>query len=53
MVQRAKRRSYGGSGRLLVSALVEFLFSVLIAPIMAVVHSVFIIGLMFGRCVTW
>ena len=53
MVQRAKRRSYGGSGRLLISALVEFLFSVLIAPIMAVVHSVFIIGLMFGRCVTW
>ncbi len=53
MVQRTKRRSYGGSGRLMISALVEFVFSVLIAPIMAVVHSIFIIGLMFGRCVTW
>ena len=53
MSQRTKRRSYGGSLRLLTSALVEFVFSVLIAPILAVVHSIFIIGLMFGRCVTW
>ena len=53
LLQTGKRRAYGGSGRLLVSALAEFLFAVAIAPIVAMAHSIFIIGLLFGRRITW
>ncbi|MGB5834062.1 MAG: glucans biosynthesis glucosyltransferase MdoH [Thiohalocapsa sp.] len=47
------RQRYGGAPRLLIGSLAEVAFSMLIAPIMAVAHSVFIGGLFFGRAVVW
>jgi membrane glycosyltransferase len=47
------RRRFGGSPRLLLSSAAEVLFSMLMAPIMAIAHTVFIGGLFFGRAVVW
>ncbi|MGB5736377.1 MAG: glucans biosynthesis glucosyltransferase MdoH, partial [Thiohalocapsa sp.] len=47
------RRRFGGTPRLLVGSVAEVLFSMLMAPIMAIAHSVFIGGLFFGRAVVW
>ncbi len=46
-------RAYGGSARFLVSALLEFLVSMLMAPIVAVYVAVFLGGLCFGQRVLW
>lgn len=46
-------RNYGGSLRFGLSALIEILASMLMAPIIAIYVSVFLLGLPFGRCVTW
>ena len=50
---RGAVRSYGGPLRFGFSAIVEILASMLMAPIIAVYVSVFLLGLPFGRCVTW
>ncbi len=50
---RGAVRSYGGPFRFGFSALVEVVASMLMAPIIAVYVSVFLLGLPFGRCVTW
>jgi len=47
------RRRFGGSARLLTGSVTEVLFSTLLAPIMAIAHSVFIAGLVLGRAVVW
>jgi len=47
------RRQYGGAMPLLASSIAEVLFSALIAPIMAIAHTRFIGGLVFGRAVFW
>jgi membrane glycosyltransferase len=47
------RRRFGGSLRLLAGSVTEVLFSMLLAPIMAIAHSVFMGGLVFGRAVVW
>ena len=47
------RARFGGGVRLLVSALGDMAFSVLMAPILAVGHAVFIAGLFFGRAAVW
>lgn len=46
-------RAYGGAPRFLASALIELLASMLMAPIVAVYVSVFLVGLCFGRTVLW
>ncbi|MNV03185.1 Glucans biosynthesis glucosyltransferase H [compost metagenome] len=46
-------RRYGGPLRFGLSAVIEILASMLMAPIIAVYVSVFLLGLPFGRCVTW
>lgn len=46
-------RSYGGPLRFGLSAVIELLASMIMAPIVAVYVSVFLIGLLFGRSVTW
>lgn len=46
-------RRYGGPLRFGLSAIIEILASMLMAPIIAVYVSVFLLGLPFGRCVTW
>lgn len=47
------RQRFGGAARLLLGSLAEVLFSMLIGPIMAIAHSVFIGGLCFGRAIVW
>lgn len=46
-------RSYGGPLRFGLSAVIELQASMIMAPIVAVYVSVFLIGLLFGRSVTW
>lgn len=46
-------RRYGGGLRFGFSACIEILASMLMAPIIAVYISTFLLGLPFGRCVTW
>lgn len=47
------RRDYGGTARVLVSAVLELVFSVLMAPIAAVSITLFMLGLPFGRQIGW
>jgi membrane glycosyltransferase len=47
------RVRFGGGPRLLLSALGDMAFSVLMAPILAVAHAFFIGGLFFGRAAVW
>ncbi|TNM61742.1 glucans biosynthesis glucosyltransferase MdoH [Aliirhizobium smilacinae] len=50
---RGAVRSYGGPLRFGLSAIIEILASMLMAPIIAVYVSVFLLGLPFGRCMAW
>lgn len=45
--------SYGGAGRFALGALIETLFSMLLAPVVAFRVTLFLIGLLFGRSVIW
>jgi len=47
------RDEYGGTGRVLISALMELVFSVLMAPIVAVSITLFMLGLPLGRQIGW
>jgi membrane glycosyltransferase len=48
------RRAYGGAPRIIGSTVPELLFSLLISPVVAVVESLFIFGMvLFGRTVVW
>jgi len=49
----AGRQRFGGAPRLLLGSIAEVIFSMLMAPIMAIAHSIFIAGLCFGRAVVW
>ena len=50
----AKRRAiYGGAGPVMVSGLLETVFSLFLGPIMAVSQTIFIIGLISGRTISW
>jgi membrane glycosyltransferase len=53
VLARPRRREFGPPGRFLAGVGVEVVFSVLLAPIMAVAHTVFIAGLAFGRTIGW
>ena len=53
MLSAAKRRRYGGALRTLAGTAVEMTFGALLAPIVAVAQTVFVIGLMFGKKVAW
>ena len=47
------RKSYGGGFAVMTSAAVEILFSMLLAPIMAVAETIFLAGLPFGKARGW
>ncbi|MEA3639668.1 MAG: glucans biosynthesis glucosyltransferase MdoH [Lamprobacter sp.] len=51
--RRAGRQRFGGGMWLILGSLTEVLFSTLLAPIMAIAHSLFLFGLVFGRAVVW
>ncbi len=53
LLSPAGRRRYGGSIRLVGSSVAEAAFSMLLAPIMAIAHCVFMTGLLFGRAMIW
>ncbi|USZ51040.1 glucans biosynthesis glucosyltransferase MdoH [Halomonas sp. DN3] len=46
-------QAYGGRARLVASMLLETLFAMLIAPLMMVFHSRFVIQVLSGRTVAW
>ncbi len=48
-----KRAAFGGSLKLIASTLVETVFAILIAPLMMVFHSYFVICVFLGRKVRW
>jgi len=53
MARGPLRRAYGGTARIVAGVFLEFVFSVLIAPISAVAVTLFMLGLPFGRRVGW
>lgn len=53
MLSAEKRRRYGGGIRMLAGTVVEMTFGALLAPIVAVAQTVFVIGLFFGKKVAW
>jgi len=53
MSKRSLRRGFGGIHRLVPSLLVEQIFSMLLAPVMMVYHSVFVVTTLAGKTVTW
>lgn len=53
LLQARARASYGGGIRLLAGALVEFIFSSLLAPVISLAETIFMIGLCFGRRILW
>jgi membrane glycosyltransferase len=53
LVGSRRRREFGPPGRFLAGVAIEFVFSMVLAPIMAVAHTVFIAGLAFGRTIGW
>ncbi|MGZ5671361.1 MAG: glucans biosynthesis glucosyltransferase MdoH [Burkholderiales bacterium] len=53
LAHRDSRRAYGGTLRIAASAVLEFVLSVLIAPVCAVAVTFFLLGLPFGRRVSW
>lgn len=50
---RRRRRSFGGTWRLVGSALVEILFATLLAPVLMVQQSMAVVGTLLGRSVGW
>ncbi|MEO1000758.1 MAG: glucans biosynthesis glucosyltransferase MdoH, partial [Pseudomonadota bacterium] len=46
-------RRYGGTARFLASGITETFFSMMLAPAVALRVTLFLIGLLFGRSVTW
>ncbi len=48
-----RRRRYGGGFRVVAGALLELLFSFLMSPVMALAHTIFIVGMLFGRTISW
>lgn len=48
-----RRRAYGGAGALALSALAELGFSVLLAPILMLLHTGFLANILAGRAVGW
>ncbi|PZQ65325.1 MAG: hypothetical protein DI563_25735 [Variovorax paradoxus] len=53
LLRTASRRAWGGVPRIVGSALLEFAFWLLTAPVMAVAVAAFLLGLPFGRRVGW
>ena len=50
----ARRRiGYGGGPRVVLGFLAELVFSTLMAPVVALSLSVFVVGLFFGRSINW
>jgi len=53
LIQKSERRRYGGTLRILIGAVLEFVSMTLLAPTVALAETLFMIGLPFGRAVIW
>jgi membrane glycosyltransferase len=53
LAARDQPRDYGGRKRLALSFLIEFAFAVIIAPIMMVFHTCFVVSTLSGVDITW
>ncbi|MCB9946302.1 MAG: glucans biosynthesis glucosyltransferase MdoH [Rhodospirillaceae bacterium] len=53
LCDRRRRQAYGGAGALIGGAAAQLLFGVLLGPILSIAHTIFIVGLLFGRCAGW
>jgi membrane glycosyltransferase len=48
-----RRRRLGGATRIVASALLETLFSALLAPVMMLMHTRFVLAILFGAAIEW
>ena len=53
LLDRQRRATFGGTGRILMSMFIEIVFSMLIAPVMMLFHAYFVATILGGRTVTW
>ena len=53
LLRRGERKRYGPLPKVLLGSAVELVFSVLLAPVMTLALSLFIVSLLAGRGVTW
>ena len=53
VLDRPRRRKYGGIIKVTTSAILETLFSALLAPVLMWLHSKFVISTLFGKGVGW
>ena len=53
LARGSRRAEFGGTLRFLASVILETVFSAILAPIMAVAHTVFLASLAFGRTIGW
>ena len=47
------RRGFGGAGLFILNYLIETVYSILLCPILWFGHTIFLIGLLFGREIGW
>ncbi|SHE39592.1 membrane glycosyltransferase [Modicisalibacter ilicicola DSM 19980] len=48
-----RRKEFGGGLKLTVSALLEIVYSILLAPLMMAFHAWFVVSILAGRTVSW
>jgi len=53
LARKDLRRAFGGPLRVLVSVGAEIVYAAMLAPIMAVAHTLFMGGLLFGKTIGW
>jgi len=53
LARKDLRRAFGGPVRVIFSVALEILYAAMLAPIMAVAHSLFMGGLVFGKTIGW
>lgn len=53
LLRSDQRRNFGGAPTFIVSTINSIVFSILLVPIMWFGHSMFLIGLLFGRSIGW
>ncbi|QDG74576.1 glucans biosynthesis glucosyltransferase MdoH [Labrenzia sp. PHM005] len=53
LARKDLRKAFGGSFRILLSVAIEILYSAMLAPIMAVAHTIFMGGLAVGKSIGW
>lgn len=53
LARKDLRRAFGGAPRIFVSVLAEIVYAAMLAPILAVAHTIFMGGLVFGKTIGW